>query len=115
LPAPTPEGVGQGIGEQRFLEAMRQAEDMSVFLDRCRYAGYPPGAPRAFIMAKVLEKTRVIIVGSQTPDLVEELHMLPADDMDQALSMAAGLVSCPRPEVLIVPHALQTLPVLTSK
>ena len=56
VPAPTGEGAGAGVGEQRFLETMRQATDMPTLLDDLRRTGYPPGAQRAFVMAKVLEK-----------------------------------------------------------
>lgn len=120
LPAPTPEGAGDGVGEQRFLERMRGAADMPSLLAELRRTGYPPGAQRAFVMAKVLEKTHVIVVGSETPDLVRQVHMVPADNMDQAFRIACDLLGTNGPatqtsanlEVLIVPHALLTLPIV---
>jgi nickel-dependent lactate racemase len=112
IPAPTPEGAGNGVGEQRFLETMRQAKDMSSLLSDLRSTGYPPGAQRAFVMAKVLEKNPVIIVGSQTPDVVREVHMIPAVDMDEAFRVATERIGKKDLEVLIVPHGLQTLPIV---
>lgn len=114
LPAPTPEGVGEGIGEQRFLEVMGQYQDMADLLDHCRLNGYPAGAQRAFIMAKVLEKVSVIVVGSQTPDLVAKLHMVTAPDMDQAFRLAKDMLGRSDLEAVIVPHALLTLPIVTE-
>jgi nickel-dependent lactate racemase len=114
LPAPTPEGAGEGVGEQRFLETMEQAADMSSLLDQLRETGYPPGAQRAFIMAKVLEKHPVIVVGSQRPDLVEKLHMVPVRTMEDALEKAAGWMGDAALDVLVVPHALLTLPVVSG-
>jgi nickel-dependent lactate racemase len=112
VPAPTPEGAGEGVGEQRFLETMRGATDMPSLLDELRRTGYPPGAQRAFVMAKVLEKAHVIIVGSETPNLVRDTHMLPAADMVEAFRIATDKLGRSDLDVLIVPHALLTLPIV---
>ena len=111
IPAPTPEGAGQGQGEQRFLETMKGAIDMVSLLAELRRTGYPPGAQRAFVMAKVLEKNHVIIVGTETPEVVRQLHMIPAADMDEAFRIAVSTIGRNDLEVLIVPQALLTLPV----
>ena len=111
IPAPTPEGVGQGKGERRFLENMKGAIDMVSLLAELRRTGYPPGAQRAFVMAKVLEKNYVIVVGTETPEVVLQLHMIPAADMDEAFQIAVSKIGRNELEVLIVPQALLTLPV----
>ena len=113
IPAPCQEGAGEGVGEQRFLEKMRGASDMPSLLAELRRTGYPPGAQRAFIMAKVLEEARVVIVGSECPDLVKACKMIPAATMEEALSIAAETLGSEL-DVLIVPHALLTLPVITT-
>ena len=114
LPVPTPEGVGQGLGERRFLETMANAADAPSLLAELRRAGYPPGAQRAFIMAKVLEKTHVVVVGSETPEIVEALKMIPAQNMNEAFQIAAETLGRQDLDVLIVPHAMQTLPVVSD-
>ena len=114
LPAPTPEGVGQGLGERRFLEKMASAAGASSLLAELRRTGYPPGAQRAFIMAKVLEKTHVVVVGSETPEIVEALKMIPAQNMNEAFQIAAETLGRQDLDVLIVPHAMQTLPVVSG-
>ena len=113
IPARCEEGAGEGVGEQRFLEKMRDARDMPSLLEELRRTGYPPGAQRAFIMAKVLEEAQVVIVGSKHPDLVEACKMIPAETVDEALGIAAETLG-PELDVLIVPHALLTLPVVTG-
>jgi nickel-dependent lactate racemase len=110
VPASTPEGAGQGEGERRFLETMRSGIDMVSLLAELRRTGYQPGAQRAFIMAKVLEKNHVIIVGTETPEVVRQLHMIPAVDMDEAFQIAVSKIGRNELEVLIVPQALLTLP-----
>ena len=109
VPAPTPEGAGQGEGERRFLETMRSGNDMPSLLAELRRTGYPPGAQRAFVMAKVLEKNHVIIVGTVTPEVVRQLHMIPAADMDEAFRIAVSKIGRDDLEVLIVQRALLTL------
>ena len=112
LPAPMPEGAGHGAGERRFFETMRSAKDMPSLLAELRRTGYPPGAQRAFIMAKVLEKNPVIVVGSKAPEVVRQAKMLPASDMDEAFQRAAAILGRKNLDVLIVPHALLTLPIV---
>lgn len=112
VPAPTPEGAGQGTGERRFLEKMSAAPDMTSLLKEMRASGYPPGAQRAFIIAKVLERVNIIVVGSETPDIVRRVHMIPAHDMDEAFRICAQKIGRRDLEVLVVPHALLTLPIV---
>ena len=113
IPARCEEGAGEGVGEQRFLAAMRDAPDVQSILDDARQYGYPPGQQRAFVMAKVLEEARVVIVGSECPDVVAACKMTPAATMEEALALAARELG-PDLDVLIVPHALLTLPVVTG-
>jgi nickel-dependent lactate racemase len=111
IPARCEEGAGDGIGEQRFLRAMRDAPDIHFILEDARRNGYPPGQQRAFVMAKVLEQVKVIIVASECPDLVAACKMIPAESMDEALEIASKEVGS-ECRVLIVPHAMLTLPVI---
>jgi nickel-dependent lactate racemase len=111
VPARCEEGAGEGVGEQRFLRAMRDAPDVSAILADGRANGYPPGQQRAFVMAKVLEENKVIVVGSEHPEVVSACKMIPAPTMEKALDIAAADLGT-EVEVLVVPHALLTLPVV---
>lgn len=114
IPARCEEGAGNGIGEQRFFSAMRDAPDVGFVLEDARRNGYPPGQQRAFVMAKVLEQSQVVIVGSECPELVAACKMIPAATMEEALKLAASNLG-PASDVLIVPHAMLTLPVLQAE
>jgi len=111
IPARTEEGAGLGFAERSFLKTMRGAVNMESLLAELRRTGYPPGGQRAFIMAKVLEKASVIIAGTATPEEVRQLHMTPAEDVEDAFRIAASKLGRYDLEVLIVPQALLTLPV----
>jgi nickel-dependent lactate racemase len=114
IPARCHEGAGEGVGEQRFFEKMRDARDMPSLLTDLRRTGYPPGAQRAFVMAKVLEANPVVIVGGEYPDAVRKAKMISATTMEEALGIAAEALG-PELDVLIVPHALLTLPVVSEE
>lgn len=113
IAAPCEEGAGDGVGELRFYETIKKATDMPSLLDKLRRTGYPPGAQRAFVMAKVLEKARVVVVGAERPDVVRDCKMIPAATMDEALALAERELGTDL-DVLIVPHALLTLPIVTN-
>jgi nickel-dependent lactate racemase len=112
IAAPCEEGAGEGVGEQRFYHTMKEARDTASLLTELRRTGYPPGAQRAFVMAKVLEKVNVIVVGSQDPDIIRECKMIPAETMEEALAQVAQELGKDL-DVLVVPHALLTLPIVT--
>jgi lactate racemase len=113
VPAPAPEGVGAGVGEQRYLDVMRSAVDASAILADARQNGYKPGAQRAFVMARVLEECAVVVVGAADPSVVRDLKMLPAATMTDAFDIVRDQVGN-RGRALVVPHALHTLPIITN-
>jgi nickel-dependent lactate racemase len=111
--APCAEGAGDGVGEQRFLKAMQDAPDVHFVLDDARQHGYPPGQQRAFVMAKVLEQNKVIIVGAEDPGLIRSAKFLTAATMDAAFARIVDELGNDL-DVLIVPHALLTLPIVQA-
>jgi len=113
-PAKCDEGAGKGIGEQCFYEEMQSASTMPNLLDAMRKKGYQPGAQRAFVMAKVMEVNPVVIVGSEFPEVVKDTKMIPAQTMEQALEFAVTHIGRPDLDVLIIPHALLTLPFIKN-
>jgi hypothetical protein len=64
-------------------------------------------------MAKVLEKADVIFVGAEDPALIRSAKFLAAPSMDAAFELVAGKLGGSL-DVLVVPHALLTLPIVQS-
>lgn len=112
VPAPLPEGAGEGVGERRFYEALVEAASPRALVDDALARGYPPGQQRAFVMAKVLQHCTVVIVGADDPALVRRARMVAVDTMEEALALVAGRFGAGA-DLLIVPHALLTLPIVT--
>lgn len=113
LPVPIPEGAGQGISEQNFIAALARYPDLRDLVTDMDAAGCQPGEQRAYMLARLLARHRVIVVGAQDEAAVHAAHLAPVDNMADALDLAR--VWCGTihhvPRLLIVPHALQTLPV----
>ena len=62
-------------------------------------------------MAKVLELNDVVLVGTEDPDLIRSAKFLPEPTMEAAFSRASEKLG-DNLDVLIVPHALLTLPIV---
>jgi hypothetical protein len=62
-------------------------------------------------MAKVLEQNDVIVVGAEDPDLIRSAKFLAAPTMEAAFVMVREKLGDDL-DVLVVPHALLTLPIV---
>jgi lactate racemase len=105
VPAPCAEGLGQGLGEQRFAEAMRRYATPAAAVAGLRDAVTLAGEQRAYLLSKALQGCRAIFVGTADPEAVSDCHMTPASTMDEALQLACRWTR-QDPDVLIVPHSL---------
>lgn len=109
LPAPCPEGIGQGTGEQRFAEIMRAGADRPAhLLNELRARGFPPGAQRAYILAQVLERHPVVVVGALCPEEIAACHLTTFATIETALVWAQTHLGRPL-RVALVPHTLTTV------
>ena len=119
LPAAIPEGAGEGTGERRFHDILAAASSPAALVEELRRSGFPAGAQRAYILAKVLAEHPVIVAGAEHPDVVRACHMHAVAGMPEALRLAESLArarfAIPSPDpldLLVVPNALVTLPML---
>jgi nickel-dependent lactate racemase len=121
LPATIPEGAGNGVGERRFFEALRDATSLEELVDRLRRDGSRAGEQRSYLVARVLQETTIIVVGACHPEVPEACGMRTAPTLDAGLALAAELASATHPaaerdralELLVVPNAIRTLPIVT--
>ncbi len=110
VPAPLPEGGGQGRGERNFMQMMHRFGPTREMMGYLRETGFRPGDQRAFMVAKLRQYYRLIMVGSPK-QLVFEANLDHAETMAEAFYAAQKMVRTDTPKLLIVPHSLQTLPV----
>ncbi|WP_335998599.1 lactate racemase domain-containing protein [Halorientalis halophila] len=100
LPATLPEGAGEGTGERRFYDRLREAESADRLYQEMR-EGYEPGAQRAFVVARTLLDHDVYVTNSDHPAVVEDCLMHARESVADAVD--------PGSSVLVVPDALDTL------
>jgi lactate racemase len=106
------EGAGEGPGEQRFLAALEHAESPAAVVDAAR-KHFEGGEQRAVMVALTLQHCLVIIAASEAPEVVRLAKLRAAVDVEEALDIAYEHIGRPtRASVLLVPHALHTLPVI---
>ena len=84
-------------------------------LDYLRKKNFAPGAQRAYMLGRALSAHRALVVGAACPEQVRQLGMIPFSDMKEAIAEAVRINRKKTVEILVVPHALQTLPVLISE
>jgi len=106
LPAPCPEGVGRGMGEQRFAEALRRGP-AALLADKGRT--FLAGEQRAYMTAKVLATRKIVVVGSSIPPAdLQAMGLGSAARVEDALKEA---LSRGAKRLLVVQRALRAMPV----
>lgn len=111
IPARCPEGAGHGAGERRFAETMRHPGGLAAIIADARASGIRPGAQRAYVMAQVLSRVNVVIVGADDPDVIEQLNFSASSTVEEAIAAAQVRLGTGL-RALVVPHALTTLPIV---
>jgi nickel-dependent lactate racemase len=106
------EGAGDGPGEQRFLAALENAESPAAVVEAARHH-FAGGEQRAIMLALTLQHCLVVVAASEAPEVVRLAKLRAAVDVEEALDIAYEHIGRPtRASVLLVPHALHTLPVV---
>jgi len=100
-----------GTGSNTFYEWMKNARDIDEIIERGK-TEIEIGSHRPYIMAKILKWADVIIVGSRIPHIVEEMKMIAAETIDEALEIAVQKTN-DKAKMLVSPHGLTTVPIFT--
>jgi len=115
IPAQLDEGAGEGPGEQRFFAALERAGSPSAVVDEARHH-FAGGEQRAVMLALTLQHCQVIVAASEAPEVVRLAKLRAAVDVEEALDIAYEHIDRPtRASVLLVPHALHTLPIVRGE
>ncbi len=104
------DGVGKGLGEKRFYEAMVGEKTPDALVKKMKGRHCPAGEQRAYMVARSLQYVDCAIVGSKIPEIVKKMHMLPFMDLRRALEYAFSTRG-EDAKIYVVPHAMVTLPV----
>lgn len=104
------DGVGKGIGEKRFYEAMVKEKDPAAIVRKMRGGRCAAGEQRTYMVAKSLTYADCAMIGTRIPETVRKMHMLHFKDFNEALDYAFATHGKDA-KIYVVPHALVTLPI----
>jgi nickel-dependent lactate racemase len=107
LCADVPMGAGDGPGEENFAAVLAGA-DPAALIARGLREPLGPGGQRAFVMARVLERFRVGVLGARAPEALAPLGVRAYDSYAEALAEETRRLGR-RPRVLAVADAMLTV------
>jgi len=110
LCADLPDGAGDGPAERNFLGVLAAAASPSDLVARGLHEPLGPGGQRAFVVARVLERCRIGVVGATDPAFLaplERLGVTAFDSVDAAVAATEARLAR-RARVLAVADAMTT-------
>jgi nickel-dependent lactate racemase len=107
------EGFGTGPGEAAFREALRGGTTPDAVLSLLRGTGVAAGGQRAYMVARALAERRGLVAGVDEPARLEGSLFTVVPDARSTLEFLERTLG-DRARVLVVPDALNMLPVLTT-
>ena len=101
-----------GIGGDHFYHQLADERDLSktmaVFLNRGRKETVPDQW-QTQIFIRVLQKAKVIYVSQVAPQTVEDMHMIPASGLEEAMETAKKLVGKDNPTITAIPDGVAVM------
>ena len=103
---------GDGIGGDHFYHQLADERDihktMDLFLSRGRTETVPDQW-QTQIFIRVLQKAKVIYVSQVEPKLVEDMHMIPAATLEEAMEKARSLCGKEEPTITAIPDGVAVM------
>lgn len=99
-----------GPGEAAFREGLRSAETPGAVRAELRRTGIAAGGQRAYLVAGALERHPAVVLGVDDPDALAGSLFTVAREGRAALDVLEADLG-PRARALVVPDALNQLPV----
>jgi len=104
--------ANDGIGGDHFYHQLADERDiektMQTFLSRGRNETVPDQW-QTQIMLRVLMRARVIFVSEMEDELVEQMHMIPAHSLEEAMTKAKRLLDKQNPTVTAIPDGVSVV------
>ena len=101
-----------GIGGDHFYHQLADERDLSktmaAFLNRSRKETVPDQW-QTQIFIRVLQKARVIYVSEIDPQTVEDMHMIPAADLQDAMEKAKKMIGKENPTITAIPDGVAVM------
>lgn len=101
-----------GHGGEEFHRTFAEEKDLGRMMDT--FLSTPKERTRvdqwqSQIFARVLQRARVIYVSEAPEQMVEDLHMIPAHSLEEALSMAETMLGNPEASIVAIPDGVAVM------
>ena len=103
--------ASDGHGGEEFYRQLSRpdtAQTMRDFLSRGRNETIADQW-QAQILLRILSKARVILISEAPREMIEQMHMIPASDIAEALSIAKELLGNDQPSITAIPNGISVM------
>jgi nickel-dependent lactate racemase len=99
-----------GAGSEEFVNWMTSASSPQEIIERFRWEGFVPGSNKAFMFARALSRTRIIVVTDKlSREFLAKMFMEKAFSIGEALALA-GKPKDFKPVIAVIPIAAYVIP-----
>lgn len=101
----------EGCGAEGFYRTFSQEDDSKKILEKILSIGRNDTEAdqwQSQIFARIVCEFQVILVSSVDPELVRQMHLLPADSLEQALAMAEAILGGEQ-NITVIPEGLTSI------
>ncbi|MFP3041432.1 nickel-dependent lactate racemase [Treponema primitia] len=98
-----------GHGSESFYRIFKESPSLDTLLGEIEKRGREETVPDQWVIqltALILRKRTVIFVSSVTPDIIKDLHMRHAANLDEALAMADKIIGRENTPITVLPDAV---------
>ena len=101
-----------GIGGDHFYHQLADEKDiyktMNVFMERGRNETVPDQW-QTQIMLRILMKAQVIFISEMEDEIVEQMHMIPAHSIGEAIEKAKSLLGKEKVKIAAIPDGVSVI------
>lgn len=101
-----------GIGGDHFYHQLADEADINKTINTFLLRGRNETVPDQWqtqILLRILTKAKVIYVSDMANEIVEKMHMIPADSLEEAITTAKGIISKDNISVTAIPDGVSVI------
>lgn len=80
------EGIGSGLGEQRFYRELKTVRSPEAYVKKIKRQGCQAGEHRAYMVAQAMTQANLVVVGETAPEVLRGLPILAFKNLEETLA-----------------------------
>jgi len=108
------DGIGDGVTEKRFYDALTGMTSPQDFVEKTKHGGCIAGEHRAYMVARPMRHYNIILVTKSRKPLWRKLPFPCFENIQKALALAETIVG-KKASIYVIPRALSTIACLNNK